>query len=265
MSFEKGKAVSAKLLQQAFGVGAKAIPIVGQANMGKQIIGSISKTALGYDFFGLITKLGFFYVFAGGIIGYFNAVLFGSGFVKAIADIAHINLSPALPAQVITFFQKGILVKKADAVRGTPDIYLSPWDVMNLLLFTLVCAEAISYFEDNKKANNKLSYITIGIWAILIGGMALLIVLPIMKKLAGQKLTAQDIANKYGQPLTTNYSVTVLYSKTNQSQSFVMTPQQIASLPQDGSVYVTAGPVVSSLASNLSDTMFKQLFGVSVN
>src|SRR6185437_3729143 len=96
--------VSSKLIQQLSSVGSKAIPVLGQANLGKQILGGLSKQALGYDFIRIVTKIGFFYVAVFFLIKYFEAVIFGSGIIKTIGGLAGINLNPALPDSTIKFF-----------------------------------------------------------------------------------------------------------------------------------------------------------------
>lgn len=260
-----GRAVSAQLLKKALGVGSKAIPVIGQANLGKQLLGKVSEKALGYDFVGLITKIGFFYAFAFVLIKYFEAVIFGSGVVKTLGSLAGINLNPALPQSVLNFFKDGLVVKKADTVKATPAVTLMPWDIVNILLFSLLCAEAIQYFEENKSAGRKISWLTVGVWGLIIGSAALLLLVPLYGKLKGiQKMTASDLVAKYGTTLssTTNFQLTILDPKTNLSTAFVMTPQQVVSLPTN--IYVTAGPVLTSNVPSITDQMFNQLFGVTV-
>jgi len=256
--------VSSKLIQQITSGASRAIPVLGQANLGKQILGSISKQALGYDFIGLVTKIGFFYVAAFLLIKYFEAVIFGSGIVKTIGALAGINLNPALPDSVIKFFKDGIEIQKANPAKNIPSISLMPWDVVNLIAFFLLVSEATTYFHDNQKAGGKKEWFVIGIWGLLIGSFGLMAILPIVQKLKGGKhMTAADFAAKFNVPVTTNYDVTILIPQNNQTTSFVMTSAQIVSLPQN--VYVTAGPKVSMTQTpTLTDAMFTQLFGVPV-
>lgn len=256
--------VSARLLQQISSGASKAIPALGQANLGKQILGSISKQALGYDFIGLVTKIGFFYVAAFLLIKYFEAVIFGSGIVKTIGALAGINLNPPLPDSVIKFFKDGFEIRKADPTKNIQALSLMPWDVVNLIAFFLLVSEATTYFHDNQKAGGKKEWFVIGIWGLLIGAFGLIAIVPILQKFkGGTHMSAADFAAKFNVPVTTNYDVTILIPQNNQTTSFVMTSAQIVSLPTN--VYVTAGPKVSmTTVPTLSDSMFTQLFGVPV-
>lgn len=255
--------VSSQLIQQITKGASKALPYIGQANVGRQLLASVSKQALGYDFIGLVTKLAFFYVTAFILIKYFEAVIFGSGIVKTVGGLAGINLNPALPDNVVKFFKDGFVVRKADTAKNIPALALMPWDVVNLIAFFIVLAEASQYFHDNQKQGNKASYIVIGIWGLIVGAMGLMIIIPLLTKFkGGVRMTAADFAAKYNVPITTNYAITILDPHNNQTTNFIMTAAQVVSLPSN--FYVTAGPVVSNQASNISDTMFQQLFGVPV-
>lgn len=257
--------VSSQLLQGIIKGGTKAIPVIGQAGLGKQILGSISKQALGYDFVGLITKLGFFYVTAFILIKYFEAVIFGSGIIKTIGGVVGINLNPALPDSVVSFFKNGFIVRQADPTKNIDQLSIMPWDVVNIIGFLLVVAEATNYFEDTHRTGNKLSYITVGVWGLFISSMALISIVPLIQKFKGTtKMTAAQLVSKYGATLssTTNFNITILNPTNNASQSFIMSPAQVASLPSN--FYVTAGPVLTTSTPNLTDAMFTQLFGVPV-
>lgn len=261
----EGKSVSAKLLQTALGSASKAIPIIGQssvlAQLTKQGLSKVSLQATGYDFPQLLLKVGFFYLFAFVIIKYFEAVLFGSGVIKVLGGLAGINLKPALPQSVVNFFTNGITIQKPTST-GNNGITLMPWDVVNLVAFILLLGEALSYFNNLKAEGKKFSWFTVGAWSLLIGGFSLIAIFPLLTRLKGSKMSAADFAAKYNVPVTTTFNITILDPSTNKTQSFVMTAQQVVSLPS--SFYVTAGPTVSTSAGNLTDSMFTQIFGVPV-
>src|SRR6185437_9282454 len=203
--------VSSKLIQQITSGASQAIPVLGQANLGKQILGGLSKQALGYDFIGLVTKIGFFYVAAFLLIKYFEAVIFGSGIIKTIGGLAGINLNPALPDSIIKFFKDGFEIQKANPSKNIPAISLMPWDVVNLIAFFLLVSEATTYFHDNQKMGGKKEWFVIGIWGLLIGSFGLMAILPIVQKFkGGTHMSAADFVAKFNVPVTTNYDVTIL-------------------------------------------------------
>src|SRR2546428_15464 len=113
----EGTAVSSQLLKKLFKNAAKTIPVIQQANLGQKILGKASKEIVGYDFFGLMAKMAFFYSFSFLILKYFEAVIFGSGIVQVFAKLAGMNLNPALPDSVVTFFKNGITLRKGDLTK----------------------------------------------------------------------------------------------------------------------------------------------------
>lgn len=250
--------ISSKVLQQISKTASKTIPVVGEANLfgqiAKKTLSKISLETLGYDFIGLGQKILVFYGVAFLIIKYFEAVIFGSGIVKTLGGLAGINLNPALPDSIVKFFKDGIQVQQTS---------LKPWDVVNLIAFFLLIAEAVNYYKTARESGKSVSVWTTGIWGLIIGSFILLVLIPLFQKLkGGQHMTAADFAAKYNVPVTSTFAITILNPTNNQTQDFIMTAAQVVSLPS--TFYVTKGPVVSSLANNISDSMFQQLFGVQV-
>lgn len=174
--------IGANALRKIMGAGSKAIPVLGQADLGRKVLGRFSKEIIGYDFFGLLSKILFFYTFAFLIIKYFEAVILGSGVVSVFGKLAGMNLNPAFPQSVNDFFKNGLVLKKGDLTQDINPVILKPWDVVNILMFFLLLAEAINYFESNKKLGGRFSWITIGVWGLLIGGFALIAIVPILQK-----------------------------------------------------------------------------------
>lgn len=174
--FEKGKAYSSQLLKQLVSESPDAIPLLNQANLGRQILTKIATEIIGYDFFGLLTKLLFYYTFAFLINQYFRAVIFGSGIIQTAATLFGIKLDTALSNTVKQFFTSGFRIKIGlpDANLGQMYILMSFWDVVNILGFFLVSGEAFAYYNTNKKAGGQFSWFTVGIFSLVIAGLGMI-------------------------------------------------------------------------------------------
>ena len=143
--------MAAQTILVAAKVGAKA----------KEKAGEISTDVFKYDFVNLIVKLVIFFVFSYVIAKIFEAIIFGQGLVVSFVALFGLKLPQSLPEPIVSFFQEGI--------KG-----FRYWDFIKVLAILLVIMEAANWHEQQKRLGIKPSPLTLGVFAVLIGGLSLI-------------------------------------------------------------------------------------------
>ncbi len=114
-----------------------------------------------YDFVNLITKLVIFFVFSYIVAKIFEAIIFGQGLVVSFVALFGVKLPTSLPEPIVNFFQEGI--------KG-----FRYWDFIKVLGILLVVMEMANWLDQQRKLGIKPSPMTMGVFTVLIGGMALI-------------------------------------------------------------------------------------------
>ncbi len=136
-------------------VGAKVASKVAQE--GAKLSADIFK----YDFVNLITKLIIFFVGAYIVAKIFEGIIFSQGLVVSFSALFGLKLPQSLPEPIVQFFQEGI--------KG-----FRYWDFVKTLAILLVIMEFNNWLEEQKVRGIKPSPMTMGVFGVLIGGMALI-------------------------------------------------------------------------------------------
>ena len=136
-------------------VGAKVASKVAQE--GAKLSSDIFK----YDFVNLITKLVIFFVFSYVVAKIFEAIIFGQGLIVSFVALFGLKLPQSLPEPIVNFFQEGI--------KG-----FRYWDFIKTFAILLVIMEFNNWLTEQAARGIRPSPMTIGVFGVLIGGMALI-------------------------------------------------------------------------------------------
>ena len=121
----------------------------------------LSSDIFKYDFVNLITKLVIFFVFSYVIAKIFEAIIFGQGLVVSFVALFGLKLPQSLPEPIVNFFQEGI--------KG-----FRYWDFIKTFAILLVIMEFNNWLTEQAARGIRPSPMTIGVFGVLIGGMALI-------------------------------------------------------------------------------------------
>ena len=118
-----------------------------------------------YDFVNLSIKIFLFFTIAYAINKIFEAIISASGFLISFVAFFGLHLPQNIPEPVRNFFLDGFKIG---------DHRVSFWDIVKIIATLLVIVETFNYLEEVKSRGNKPSPYTLGVFAILITGLALI-------------------------------------------------------------------------------------------
>ena len=118
-----------------------------------------------YDFVNLSIKIILFFAIAYAINKIFEAIISASGFLISFVAFFGLHLPQNIPEPVRNFFLDGFKIG---------DHRVSFWDIIKIISTLLVIVEMFNYLEEVKARGNKPSPYTLGVFGILITGLALI-------------------------------------------------------------------------------------------
>ncbi len=118
-----------------------------------------------YDFVNLSIKIFLFFTIAYAINKIFEPILSASGFLFSFVAFFGLHLPQNIPEPERNFFLEGFKIG---------DHRVSFWDIVKIIATLLVIVETFNYLEEVKARGNKPSPYTLGVFAILITGLALI-------------------------------------------------------------------------------------------
>lgn len=159
-----GQSIESFVMPISKKIASRVNPALLAADIGVKKSKDLSIEMYGYDFPSLIGKLVVYFIFMFLINKFFEAVIFGSGFIKSLAGLMGFNLPNIYPEWFTNFMQNGYQGAKF-------------WDVVKAGAILLITWEMYLYYRNNERLGGKVSPMTIGIFGAMLA-MLVMITIP---------------------------------------------------------------------------------------
>jgi len=148
----------------------------------------LSVSITGYDFVGLASRLIVFFLVAYGINLYFKATIAGGTFLNA----AGLNFPATTPEWLRKLFEEGY--------QG-----VTYWNIIQTIAILLVVMEALQYDRKLKESDKKANATTLGLFALIVLGLALVTFPQMIQKiqefqLMVKRTTVGEFAGQFNPP-----------------------------------------------------------------
>ena len=148
----------------------------------------LSVSITGYDFVGLASRLIVFFLVAYGINLYFKATIAGGTFLNAVG----LNFPATTPEWLRKLFEEGY--------QG-----VTYWNIIQTIAILLVVMEALQYDRKLKESGEKPNATTLGLFALIVLGLALVTFPQMIQKiqefqLMVKRTTVGEFAGQFNPP-----------------------------------------------------------------
>ena len=148
----------------------------------------LSVSITGYDFVGLASRLIVFFLVAYGINLYFKATIAGDTFLNAVG----LNFPATTPEWLRKLFEEGY--------QG-----VTYWNIIQTIAILLVVMEALQYDRKLKESDKKANATTLGLFALIVLGLALVTFPQMIQKiqefqLMVKRTTVGEFAGQFNPP-----------------------------------------------------------------
>jgi|GEM_PF-685985 len=148
----------------------------------------LSVSITGYDFVGLASRLIVFFLVAYGINLYFKATIAGGTFLNAVG----LNFPATTPEWLRKLFEEGY--------QG-----VTYWNIIQTIAILLVVMEALQYDRKLKESDKKANATTLGLFALIVLGLALVTFPQMIQKiqefqLMVKRTTVGEFAGQFNPP-----------------------------------------------------------------
>jgi len=148
----------------------------------------LSVSITGYDFVGLASRLIVFFLVAYGINLYFKVTIAGGTFLNAVG----LNFPATTPEWLRKLFEEGY--------QG-----VTYWNIIQTIAILLVVMEALQYDRKLKESDKKANATTLGLFALIVLGLALVTFPQMIQKiqefqLMVKRTTVGEFAGQFNPP-----------------------------------------------------------------